>query len=76
MSYKGNISDCRESPSLEVAALLQELGADLCYNDPHVESVRIGGETLQSQPLARVLAGDCVVLLTDHNAYDYAKIAA
>lgn len=76
MSYKGNISDCRESPSLEVAALLQELGADLCYNDPHVDSVKIGGETLESQPLARVLAGDCVVLLTNHSAYDYAQIAA
>jgi UDP-N-acetyl-D-glucosamine dehydrogenase len=76
MSYKGNISDCRESPSLEVAALLKELGAQLFYHDPHVESVVIAGERMESQPLSRVLASDCVVLLTDHKAYDYPHIAA
>lgn len=76
MSYKANVGDCRESPSVEIAELLSELGAELIYHDPFVESVRIDEQTLISQPLAETLDADCVVLLTDHKAYDYNAIAA
>ena len=75
MSYKANVGDCRESPSLEIAELLIELGAELIFNDPYVESVSIGGHVLKSRPMGEVLDSDCVVLLTNHNAYDYAAIA-
>ena len=75
MSYKPNIGDCRESPSLRVAELLLERGADLVFNDPHVPSVKISGKTLESQPLEAVLSADCVVLLTDHRDYDFPTIA-
>ncbi len=76
MSYKPNVNDCRESPSLCVAQLLMEMGADVLLNDPHADHVRIGGELCHTQPLEDVLNADCVVLLTDHRAYDYADIAA
>lgn len=76
MSYKPNIGDCRESPSLRVAELLLERGALLSYNDPFVSSVQIGETRLESQPLEDVLSADCVVLLTDHHDYPYARIAA
>lgn len=76
MSYKPNVGDSRESPSLSVADLLLELGADVIYCDPHVESIRVGDRTLESRPLEDILECDCVALLTDHRAYDYHHIAA
>jgi UDP-N-acetyl-D-glucosamine dehydrogenase len=76
MSYKANVGDCRESPSLEIGELLSELGAELVYHDPHVESVTIDGHVLTSHSLEETLDADCVVLLTDHKAYDYPTIAA
>ena len=76
MSYKPNVNDCRESPSLNVAQLLMELGADVLLNDPHADHVRIGGQLCHTQPLEEILDADCVVLLTDHRAYNYADIAS
>lgn len=76
MSYKANVGDCRESPSLEIADLLHEWGAELIYNDPFVESVSLTGQVLNSRPLDEVLDADCVMLLTNHKAYDYEAIAA
>ncbi len=75
MSYKANIGDCRESPSLRVAELLLERGASLCYNDPYVPSVRIGGQTFESESLEALDGADCVVLLTDHRDYAFDQIA-
>jgi UDP-N-acetyl-D-glucosamine dehydrogenase len=75
MSYKANVGDCRESPSLEIAVLLQEMGAELVYNDPFVESVAVGETLFKSRPIEEVLDADCVMLLTNHKAYDYAAIA-
>lgn len=75
MSYKPDVGDCRESPSIFVAELLLELGADISYHDPHVEKVRLDGQTFESQPLEDVLGSDCVVLLTNHKAFDYNQLA-
>ena len=76
MSYKPNVNDCRESPSLCVAQLLLEMGAQVLINDPHADCVKIGDELFHSQPLDEILDADCVILLTNHNAYDYSDIAA
>jgi UDP-N-acetyl-D-glucosamine dehydrogenase len=80
MSYKANVGDCRQSPSLRIAELLLELGADLSFSDPYVEQVRLFPGTtqqvdLQSQAIEEMLIADCVVLLTDHRDYPYARIA-
>lgn len=75
MSYKPNVNDCRESPSLCVAQLLIELGAEVLLNDPHADHVKISGELFHTQPIEEILNADCVVLLTNHSAYDYTDIA-
>ena len=75
-AYKPNVDDCRESPSFEIMELLQERGAVVAYNDPHIPvlpprrnySVRLGSLPLTVEVLA---AQDCVLILTDHAAYDY-----
>jgi UDP-N-acetyl-D-glucosamine dehydrogenase len=75
VSYKRDVGDTRESPALDVLALLRDLGAHVSYSDPHVPSLRLGDTVLSSQPLLPgCREADCVVLLTDHAAFDLAGI--
>ena len=77
VSYKRDTGDSRESPSLDVIRLLHEEGAQVSFNDPYSDSVRLeSGRVLRSTRIhARSLSGaDLVVIVTDHSAYDYATI--
>ena len=76
IAYKKNVSDCRESPALDVMRLLSDKGAILSYNDPLVPSLRLGGAVLHSIEAApaEIAKHDCVILLTDHSVYDIQKI--
>lgn len=81
MAYKKDIDDPRESPSFELMDHLLKKGAAVTYNDPHIPSLpRMRHwphlEPMASQPLtAEYLASqDCVLIATDHTAYDYAFI--
>ena len=76
VAYKKNVSDCRESPALDVMRLLSDKGAMLAYNDPFVPSLRLGGKVLKSIDFtpAEVAQYDCVIILTDHTAYDFRQI--
>jgi UDP-N-acetyl-D-glucosamine dehydrogenase len=78
VAYKKNVSDCRESPALDVMRLLSEKGAVLSYNDPFVPSMRLNGKTLRSVELSPAEIGnqDCLIILTDHSSYDFRKIVA
>jgi UDP-N-acetyl-D-glucosamine dehydrogenase len=77
-AYKRDVGDVRESPALDVIHLLRERGADVAYNDPHIATVRFDGYQLSSVELSveQVAAADCVVVVTDHAAYDWAWLAA
>jgi UDP-N-acetyl-D-glucosamine dehydrogenase len=80
MAYKKDVDDPRESPGFELMELLMKKGANVSYNDPHIprlpamrhypglamDSSEMTAEWLQSQ--------DCVLIATDHTAYDYAFI--
>lgn len=77
VAYKRDISDVRESPSLDVIRLLHVRGAKVAYADPHVASVRMeDGSIMNATPLsdAALAKADCVAILTDHSAFDYANI--
>lgn len=81
MAYKKDIDDPRESPSFELLDLLLKKGASVSYNDPHIPSLpRMRHwphlEPMTSAPLtAEYLASrDCVLIATDHTAYDYSFI--
>ena len=78
VAYKKNVSDCRESPALDVMRMLSEKGAILSYNDPFVSTLRINGNTLKSVELtpATIESQGCTVILTDHVAYDFRRIVA
>jgi UDP-N-acetyl-D-glucosamine dehydrogenase len=77
-AYKRDVGDVRESPALDVIHLLRERGADVSYNDPHISTVRFDGYQLSSVDLLAdtVAAADCVVVVTDHAAYDWEWLAA
>ena len=77
IAYKPDIDDVRESPGLQVMARLVELGADVGYCDPYVSKVRLGAKELTSMPLSdRTFKwADCVVMITNHSAFDCQHIA-
>jgi UDP-N-acetyl-D-glucosamine dehydrogenase len=78
VAYKKNVSDCRESPALDVMRMLIEKGAILSYNDPFVTTLRMNGKTLKSVELtpANIQTQDCIIILTDHSNYDFRRIIA
>ncbi|SMC27152.1 UDP-N-acetyl-D-glucosamine dehydrogenase [Desulfacinum hydrothermale DSM 13146] len=79
VAYKKDIDDDRESPSYAIMELLEQRGATLHYNDPHIPKLKPGRKhafQLESTELSEeaLAAMDAVVILTDHSAYDYAWI--
>ncbi len=77
VAYKPNVGDVRESPALDVIHLLEERGAKIRYYDPYVADLEPEGFDLQSiqlTPTALEMA-DCVVIVTDHDDFDYERIA-
>lgn len=80
LAYKPNVDDIRESPSFEIIEKLQELGADVSYNDPHVPAThKMREHDLQMESAELSAASlkqyDCVVIATNHEAYDWQMIA-
>ncbi|HET8627694.1 MAG TPA: nucleotide sugar dehydrogenase [Thermomicrobiales bacterium] len=77
ITYKPDVADTRESPSLEVLRLLRAKGADAAYHDPYIATLELGGEVVESIALddAALAEADCVVVATDHRAYDWARVA-
>ncbi|MFF9211927.1 MULTISPECIES: nucleotide sugar dehydrogenase [unclassified Streptomyces] len=82
LAYKANTGDARETPAARIAELLIGMGAEIQTADPHVSG--------DAHPLAADLdklqrveatseclaAADAVVLLADHDAFDYPLITA
>jgi UDP-N-acetyl-D-glucosamine dehydrogenase len=80
LAYKPDVDDTRESPSFELIEELRNLGAQVDYNDPHVPRtgpVRKHDVHMESVDLyaGRIAAYDCVIIATDHSAYDWESIA-
>lgn len=77
-AYKPDIDDIRESPALDVIALLRQKGALVSYHDPyiaHIEHETEGWQMDRVQDLMEaVREADGVVIITNHKAYDYAAI--
>ena len=77
LSYKRDIDDLRESPSLSIIEMLRTRGADVRYNDPYFAHVGRGRHydlNMDSTPLDDLGQYDCVLIATDHSDYDYDRI--
>jgi len=75
VAYKKNIEDLRESPALDIMLLLKRRGARITFSDPHVPMLDLEEEQLKSEDVALATSADCTVVVTDHSAFDYRKIA-
>ncbi|PKG44867.1 MULTISPECIES: nucleotide sugar dehydrogenase [unclassified Planococcus (in: firmicutes)] len=67
LSFKGNIDDIRESPSMEVLEHLKAKNLRISSFDPHVKENKAPFQT-QSYDEA-VEGADLIVILTDHKAF-------
>jgi len=83
LAYKKNVSDVRESPSVRIMTLLQGAGAQVEFYDPHVAEIprmREYPQLLGKRSLAisaiRAEDFDAILILTDHDAVDYASLVA
>jgi UDP-N-acetyl-D-glucosamine dehydrogenase len=76
-SFKRDVDDIRHSPAIRVIELLLEAGSgNLAYHDPHVRELEVCGRRFISTPLTpeQLRESTCVLILTDHSAFDYAMI--
>ena len=71
VTYKADVADIRESPSLEVLRQLVHRGGDVRYCDPLDPALDLDGEAYTSVEFSdeEVEQADCVVLLTPHRAF-------
>jgi UDP-N-acetyl-D-glucosamine dehydrogenase len=75
-SYKKDIDDMRESPSLKLIEILREKGAKIDYNDPYVSKLpktRKFNYDMVSVELSKknLTKYDLIILSTDHSGYNY-----
>jgi UDP-N-acetyl-D-mannosaminuronate dehydrogenase len=78
LAYKASTSDWRESPSVKVANILSEDGAEITICDPHIEAHRAGefAEALVEFSERTLSNADLVVILVDHPEFIPDVIAA
>ncbi len=79
VSYKKNIDDLRESPSLEIIEILENMNADISYYDPFIKKIKSGRHpNIKNSSLSeeKVLKNsfDAALILTDHDVFDYKKL--
>ncbi|NNC78901.1 MAG: nucleotide sugar dehydrogenase [Acidimicrobiales bacterium] len=71
MAYKPNTGDARESPSVDVATRLIDLGADVRVIDGHVDSSRLPRGSVEIDlTAAEVASAEAVIVLVDHDDID------
>jgi UDP-N-acetyl-D-glucosamine dehydrogenase len=79
VSYKKDVDDIRESPSLELMKLLMAKGAEVSYADPYfprIPPMRHYDFTMDATPLTpeAIAAHDAVLVATDHSDFPYETI--
>jgi len=76
LAYKRNTSDARESPSHVVVERLLAMGADVRVADPHVLEGPLDARVARVEASSgEVAAADAVVVLVDHDRFDYDVVA-
>jgi UDP-N-acetyl-D-glucosamine dehydrogenase len=77
LSYKRDVGDLRESPALDVLEHLVRMGADVRYSDPYIPALNYNSIALHSTAFTEegLASVDCVVITTDHSAFDYEAVA-
>lgn len=72
IAYKANVDDFRESPSFRIIERLEDLGAQVSYNDPFIPSISKTREFLHltgRQSVEITADYDLIIITTAHDAY-------
>ena len=82
-AYKRNVDDTRESPALTLIELIEARGARCDFHDPFIaeipmtrEHATLAGRRSAALNAEAIAAYDAVLVATDHDAVDYALVAA
>jgi len=69
VTYKKDVADTRDSPSLKIIEKLKQKAANVLYHDPYIPTIKIGEELFASVDLTDDLISqsDCVLILADHS---------
>ena len=77
IAYKKDIDDPRESPAFRLIELLQDQGARLSYNDPHIPTLpqmrnyRVPALKSEALTVEYLNSLDCLLVATNHSSYDW-----
>ncbi|MBU1726078.1 MAG: UDP-N-acetyl-D-glucosamine dehydrogenase, partial [Candidatus Omnitrophica bacterium] len=74
VTYKRDIKDLRQSPSLDIIDILQKKNINVAYHDPIIPYLKFNHFNLKSTDIKseKTLKDfDCVIIATDHSAVDY-----
>ena len=74
LTYKKNIDDLRNSPSLEIYSKLKNYFKKVSYNDEFVKSIKIGKSTEKNQFISSFKNYNAIIILTDHDYINYKKM--
>ncbi|MFV2103271.1 nucleotide sugar dehydrogenase [Micromonospora sp. LOL_024] len=76
LAYKRNTGDMRDSPAVDVARRLREFGAEVRAVEPYAEAHHLpAGVQMVDLTEREVGAADGVVVVTDHDVFDYDLVA-
>ncbi|PIS24290.1 MAG: UDP-N-acetyl-D-glucosamine dehydrogenase [bacterium (Candidatus Stahlbacteria) CG08_land_8_20_14_0_20_40_26] len=73
VTFKRDVKDMRDSPSLKIIEILKNKVAKICYSDPFIEKIDLQNSVYKSLPLTgkTISKFDCTLIITDHSSYDY-----
>ena len=78
VAYKKDISDTRESPSLDILKLLIEKNAEVSFYDPFVKELAIAGQSINKESSSKNFNDyDMLLILTPHSEFseiDFEKL--
>ncbi len=76
VSYKKNVDDLRQSPSIEIIKILLSKGAKVKYSDPFISEINQKDLKMSSIELNKksLIEFDAIILSTDHDDFDYQLI--
>jgi UDP-N-acetyl-D-mannosaminuronate dehydrogenase len=76
VTYKKDVKDLRESPSLDIIDIFHAAGTDLSYHDPYVPFIKLDHIDMVGVDVteAELQKHDVVVIVTDHSNVDYAFV--
>ena len=82
ISYKKDVDDMRESPSMFLFEKLEDAGAHVAFHDPVIPTIpptrehpRLTGKKSVAIDATSLAQYDAVLIATEHSAVDYAMVA-